>query len=224
MKIKSKKSKLKKIKIFFIIIINLIILILSFLGKINTETKIQINMNFNSQDKQYLFNKISISGFNVFKIMSSGEKINITEKLNLENLENGKKRVWYSTTSEYEEILIEFLYFPKLSKLFQGSTFNSIKIKSENYTGNCLRDYSFMFKDCINLISIDLSNFTFTNVYNLAYMFSGCSNLKNVLFPNTSCNSVVHFYRMFSNCISLTSIDLIYFNIEKVEIFHIFEG
>ena len=199
---------------FFINImnINLIILIINFLSKINSNYKIQVFMVFNSIDKQYLFRDEYYKFYqyeykNAYKITLPSEPINITNNL---NLEDETKRVWYSTTSENEEILIEFFYlnFPlNFSRLFEGSTFNLIKINAY-YDDNCWIDLSYMFKDCKNLISIDLSNFALENANNLEQMFSGCTNLKYLFFPKTSLKSDAYLYRMFSYCTSLTSIDL----------------
>ena len=206
---------------------NLIVLIITFLSKINSNHKIQVFLAFNSIDKQYLFRDEYYEYYqyeykNAYKKTLSGDLINITNNL---ALEDETKRVWYSTTSDNEEILIEFFYpnFPlNFSRLFEGSTFSSIKIKNYNFDEDCFMDFSYMFKDCKNLISIDLSDFTLEFANNLTHMFSGCSNLKYLFFPKTSFKYDANLYRMFSYCTSLTSIDLTNLTLDNAYINDIF--
>ena len=208
--------------------INIILIILIiFFSKINSNIKIQMLAVFSSIDKHYLFRDILSNFFNkninAYKISSSDRRINITKNL---HLEDETKRVWYSTTSKYEEILIELFYLPSnFSRFFDGSTFNSIKIISYDYDKyNCWFDFSYMFKDCKNLISVDLSNFILPDPNNLEYMFTSCSNLKYLLFPKTSLNYPTNLYKMFSYCSSLTSIDLTNLTLKNAYIKDIFYG
>ena len=205
----------------------LIVLIITFYSKINSNHKIQVFFGFNSIDKQYLFRDEYYEFYryeykNAYKKTLSGDLINITNNL---TLEDETKRVWYSTTSDFEEILIEFFYsnFPlNFSRLFEGSTFSSLKIKNYNFKEDCFMDFSYMFKDCKNLISIDLSDFTLEFGNNLTHMFSGCSNLKYLFFPKTSFKYDVYLYRMFSYCSSLTSIDLTNLTLDNANLNDIF--
>ena len=160
----------------------LMLILIFFLEEIRTQNQIYITLI--SKGLHLLFcddniNNYGTTNINIYQLLED-KKINISNELIVQEDDYNdicKKKIYYSTTNEYETILLEFVKFPtNLNNLFRNSTINSIEIISnmENENNNEIVNFSHMFQDCQNIISIDLSNYNFCNAGKFNNMFSGC--------------------------------------------------
>ena len=121
-----------------------------------------------------------------------------------------------------------------INKIFFGIE-NIQLLKLTNLKADYIDDFSYMFKDlvnlrfldlsnfrgsstnnsmegmfynCNNIISLDLSNLDFSYTYNINYIFKDCKNLKSINLSNFITSLVCNFSFLFHDCINLENIDL----------------
>ena len=68
-----------------------------------------------------------------------------------------------------------------------------------------------------SLVDLDLTGLVTTNVTDMSYMFDCCTQLRTITFDaGFDTSNAVNMSRMFNECYELPSIDLSFFNTEKV--------
>ena len=188
--------------------------------------------DINNKNKGKSISQISEKLMDFYKKMDNGNKIKLTLKIEVKDinkniyfLDNTDGSIYINDKTEdhHHDFLKELnesnvdLYINKKKYKFQKyfkpdkEGIYSILLKLKNSITDC----SCMFYCCDNLVDIDLSCFNTKNVIDMKNMFYCCFELSSIDLSSFNTENVTNMNYMFYGCYKLTSIDLSYFNTKK---------